>query len=167
MLSEVSNLFDQAATAPAADRRLTQRLVNAWARAARGYFPSWTAMQEMDLGEDWDWVFVVDLEQSVGFPYFIFLGDHLAKLSNVHLSGADDWTMSMLDKVLSDIYASVASEAPHYRDDILTLCDGRRVLLRGVTAPLADDGKTVTHVIGAASGKFTTDGDVACKPVAL
>ena len=122
MLSEVAGLFDGVATAPAADRRLTHRLVNAWARAARGYFPSWAAMQEMQLGDDWDWVFVVDLKQSVGFPFFIFLGDNLAKLSNVYLSGATDWTMSVLDKVSEDIYAAVANEGPHYRDDMLTLC---------------------------------------------
>ncbi len=165
MLSEVADLFDGVAAAPAADRRLTQRLVNAWARAARGYFPSWTAMQEMDLGEDWKWVFVVDLEQSVGFPYFIFLGENLGKLSNVHLSGATDWTMSMLDKASEDIYAAVASEGPHYRDDLVTLCDGRRVLLRAVTAPLADDGQHITHVIGAVSGRFATDAQPGCSPV--
>lgn len=166
MLSEVADLFDGVAAAPVADRRLTQRLVNAWARAARGYFPSWAAMKEMDLGEDWDWVFVVDLEQSVGFPYFIFLGDNLGKLSNIQLSGATDWTMSMLDKASEDIYAAVASEGPHYRDDLLTLCDGRRVHLRAVTAPLADDGKNITHVVGAVSGRFATDTEANIGPVA-
>ncbi len=165
MLREVADLFDGVAPAPASDRRLTQRLVTAWARAARGYFPSWEAMQDMDLGEDWNWVFVVDLEKSVGFPFFIFLGDSLAKFSNVHLSGTTDWTMSMLDKASEDIYAAVASEGPHYRDDMLTLADGRRVLLRSVTAPLADDGQNITHVVGAASGRFATDVQPGCAPI--
>jgi len=154
MLRDVSTLFDNGAVAPAADRRITNRLVDAWARAARGHFPSWEALQEMDLGDDWSWIFAVDLEKSIGFPYFIYLGESLAKLSDVHLSGATDWTMSLLDKATADIFAAAAAEAPHYRDDTLTLCDGRRLLLRAVTAPLADDGRNITHVVGATNGRF-------------
>lgn len=159
MLSDVAELFGETAVAPAADRRLTRRLVDAWARAARGHFPNWRGMEEADLGADWDWVFAVDLEKSVGFPYFIYIGDSLAKLSDVYLSGEDDWTLSVLDKATSDIYAAVASQAPHFRDDALTLCDGRRLLFRSVTAPLAEDGDTITHVIGAASGRLSLGHD--------
>lgn len=165
MLSDVAELFGCEMMAPAADRRLTRRLVDAWARAARGQFPSWQAMQESTLGEDWNWVFAVDLEKSVGFPYFIYLGHCLAKLSDVHLSGEADWTLTLLDKATSDIYAAVASEAPHYRDDTLTLCDGRRLLFRSVTAPLAEDGSTVTHIIGAASGRLAVEVEPGLKLV--
>lgn len=164
MIDDVADLFEGVVPAPAADRRLSQRLINAWARAARGYFPSWKAMQEMDLGDDWDWVFAVDLKQSVGFPYFIYLGDNLAKFSNVHLSGATDWTMSMLDKASEHIYAAVANEGPYYQDETLTLCDGRRVLMRAVTAPLADDGHNISHVVGAANGRFATDARPGISP---
>ena len=158
MLSDVSALFGDAAVAAAADRRLSRRLVDAWARAARGRYPSWAALQERDFGEDWDWMFAVDLERSAGFPYFIYLGRHLGKLSNIYLTGETDWTMTLLDKASADIHAAVAAEGPHYRDDTLTLCDGRRVLFRAVTAPLANDGETITHVVGAANGRF----DPAC-----
>ncbi len=154
MLSDVTSLFEGAAAAPALDRRLTRRLVDAWARASRGHFPSWTALREMDLGEDWDWIFAVDLEKSVGFPYFIYLGDNLARLSDVYLSGATDWTMSLLDKTTEDVFAAVAAEAPHYREEAVTLCDGRTILMRGVTAPLADDGRAITHIVGAANGRM-------------
>lgn len=157
MLSDVAELFGEECAAPAADRRLTRRVVDAWARAARGQFPSWQAMQGAGLGDDWNWVFAVDLEKSVGFPYFIYLGHCLAKLSDVHLSGEADWTLTLLDKATADIYAAVASEAPHFRDDTLTLCDGRRLLFRSVTAPLAEDGHAITHVIGAASGRLAVD----------
>ncbi len=159
MLSDVAELFGEEAVAPAADRRLTRRLVDVWARAARGQYPSWEAMQASDLGDDWDWVFAVDLEKSVGFPFFVFLGDSLAKLSDVHLCGEEDWTLSVLDKATADIYAAVASEAPYFRDDALTLCDGRRLLFRSVTAPLAEDGTTITHVIGGLTGRLSVDGD--------
>ncbi len=154
MLNEVSELFSDVVISPAADRRMTQRLLNAWARATRGRFPAWSDMRRIDLGADWNWAFVVDLEKSVGFPYFIYLGRSLAKLSDVYLTGADDWTISLLDKASCDIQAAVKAEAPHFRDDDLILCDGRRVLFRSVTAPLAEDGETITHVFGAASGRF-------------
>ena len=154
MLSDVSVLFEGVAQQPAADRRLSRRLVDAWARAARGRYPSWAAFREMELGDDWDWVFVVDLEKSIGFPYFIYLGDHLAKLSDVYLSGESDWAVTLLEKVSADIYGAVMEEGPHYREELLTLCDGRPVQFRAVTAPLADDGEKITHIIGAANGRF-------------
>ena len=153
MFSDVSTLFD-AVTAPARDRRLGRRLVDAWARAARGHFPSWTAFQEMDLGDDWDWIFAVDLEKSAGFPFFIYLGDKLSKLSDVYLSGETDFTLSLLDLAAADIFTAAAGQAPHFRDDELTLFDGRRIEFRAVTAPLADDGSTITHVVGAANGRL-------------
>ena len=165
MLSDVADLFGDEAIAPVSDRRLTRRIVDAWARSARGHFPSWEAMQGNDLGDDWDWIFAVDLEKSVGFPFFIFLGDSLAKLSDVHLSGEDDWTLTVLDKATADIYAAVASEAPHFRDDALTLCDGRRLLFRSVTAPLAEDGHTISHVIGGLSGRLVLDNEPALRLV--
>ncbi len=154
MLSDISELFDCAARDPALDRRLARRLVDIWARTARGRFPSWAAFQENDLGSDWNWIFVVDLERSLGFPYFIYLGEQLAKMSDIHLSGETDWTMTVLEKAASDIYGAVIEEGPHHREDILTLCDGRKVQFRAVTAPLADDGETISHIIGAATGRF-------------
>ena len=154
MLQEVSELFDEVVVSPPADRRMTQRLLNAWVRTARGRFPSWSDLRSANLGEDWNWTFVVDLEQSVGFPYFVFLGQKLSKLSDVYLSGGGDWTVSLLDMASRDIDAAVAEEGPHFRDDSLVLCDGRKVAFRSMTAPLAEDGDTISHVFGAASGRF-------------
>lgn len=154
MLSEVYALFGDAGVAPPQDRRLTRRFLDAWTRAARGEFPSWTGMRATDLGEDWNWVFAVELARSAGFPYFIYLGQNLAKLSDVYLTGDTDWTLSLLDKATSEIDAAVAAEAPQMRDDMLTLCNGRRLMFRSITAPLADDGRSITHVVGVASGRF-------------
>jgi hypothetical protein len=156
MLSEVAYLFGEPGAAAAAsnDRRATRRFVDVWTRSAKGRFPTWTAIRTFDLGEDWNWAFVVDLAKSNGFPYFIFLGSSLAKLSDVYLTGDTDWTLSMLDKATSEVDACVVAQSPHFREDELTLCNGRRVLFRCVTAPLADDGETITHVAGVVSGTF-------------
>lgn len=154
MLSEVHRLFDNTVAAPPSDRRLSRRFLDAWTQAARGAFPSWRALRAMDLGEDWNWVFAVDLKRSTGFPYFIYLGAHLAKLSDVYLSGDADWTLSLLDKATAEIDAAVAAEGPSFREDELTLCNGRRILFRCITAPLAENGRAITHVAGVVNGRF-------------
>lgn len=159
MLSDVADLFEGVVAAPSADRRLTKRMADAWARAARGQFPSWDSINELDLGEDRDWMFVVDAEKSVGFPYFVFMGERVAKFSDVFLCG-DNFGGSLLDRATADIYAAISSEAPHFRVETVELCDGRRILLRAVTAPLADDGSNITHVLGAVSGRLATDGPI-------
>lgn len=153
MLNEVSDLFGPDLLAPpSADRRATRRFADVWTQAARGQFPAWEEMRRYDLGEDWNWAFAVDLKLSAGFPYFIYLGPNLAKLSDVYLTGDADWTVSVLDKATAEIDACVAGEAPHFSEDALTLCNGRRVLFRCVTAPLADDGVLISHVAGVVSG---------------
>ena len=155
MLSDVSELFNELAPQPATDRRLSRRLVDHWARASRGRFPSWHAIQAADLGDDWSWAFAVDVEKSIGFPYFVFLGDNLAKLSDVYLCGVTDWATTLLEKACADVFDTVAEEGPVFREDLLTLCDGRRLLFRAVTVPLANDGEHITHVLGAVNGRFT------------
>lgn len=157
MMQETAGLFEQAIIAPPSDRRLSQRLLSVWAQAARGSFPSWADMRAVDLGPDWNWVFVVDLKQSIGFPYFSYLGSELAKLSAVYLQGQTDWTLSLLDMATATIDAAVSTEGPSRNDSELTLCDGRRILFRSMTAPLADDGETISHVVGCASGKIVEE----------
>lgn len=155
MLSDIATLFDTPlAVAPPTDRRATRRFVDLWMMCARGGYPSWSQIQAAQLGPDRDWLFAVDLEKSAGFPYFIFLGDKLAKLSDVYLSDHTDWTLSLLDKAVGDIEACVAAGAPRLREDELKLCDGRRILFRAVAAPLADDCERFTHAAGVVSGRL-------------
>lgn len=155
MLSEISSLFGETiAAAPPQDRRATRRFVDLWTTSARGRFPSWRAIRELDFGEDWDWTFCVDLEKSAGFPYFVYLGASLGKLSDVYLSGDADWTLSLLDKATGEISACVSLEGPHFREDELRLCNGRTLLFRCVTVPLADNGEKITHVAGVVGGLF-------------
>ena len=165
MIHETAGLFDQAIIAPPSDRRLAQRLTSVWTQTARGRFPSWADMRTVDLGPDWNWVFVVDLKQSIGFPYFVYLGSELAKLSAVYLQGQTDWTLSLLDMAAANLDAAVACEAPSASENELTLCDGRKIIFRCMTAPLADDGETISHVVGCASGKLAPDSGTRLKVV--
>lgn len=152
MLTETEAMIAGRQAVVMADRRRSQRIISAWARAARRQYPSWAQMQEAELGDDWGWSFVVDLKRSVGFPYFIFLGPQLAKLSDLHLAGCVDWTMSVLDKAASVINDPSTREESTLLEDDITLLDNRTFILRCVTVPLADDGTSVTHILGAVSG---------------
>ena len=158
MLSDIEELFAHNGVVQGADRRVTRRIIDAWARAARGRFPSWAALRARPLGGDENWMFAVDLTKSTGFPYFTYVGEKLSKLSDVYLSGEEDWTMSLMEKATEDIFAAASLEGPHERSDTLVLCDGRRVLFRSVTVPLADDGEEVTHIAGVVYGRFATSG---------
>lgn len=154
VIGETAGHQGLAIIAPPADRRLTQRLIEVWLRAARGRYPSWAEMRRFDLGEDWNWVFVVDLEKSVGFPHFIYLGSRLAQLSSVYLATATDFSLSLLDEATALISLAVASQGPRQVSNELALADGRKVLFRSMTAPLAEDGETITHVVGCAFGRL-------------
>lgn len=155
MLNEITHLFGETvAASPPSDRRATRRFADLWTKAARGRFPSWLALRDIDLDADWDWAFCIDVEKSAGFPYFVYLGSNLAKLSDVYLSGDTDWTLSLLDKATGEIGACMAMEGPHFREDELRLCNGRRIFFRCVTAPLADNGERITHVAGVVNGVF-------------
>ena len=140
----------------------------AWVRVSRGAFPSWADLRAADLGAgreaDWDWAFLVDLEKSGAFLHFSYLGEEIAKLSKVYLAGAGDWAMTMLERAARDISAAVAEEAPHLSEDTLFLNDGRTVLFRSMTAPLADDGVAVSHVLGVVSGRIADAGAPYLRP---
>ncbi len=135
------------------DRRLTKRIQKTWRKTASGYLPSWRDIQSLDLGDDWENCFGVDLRLSDGFPYFIYLGDALCHLSNLYLSGDGQWERNLLDMATIKMDEAALNRAPISYGDALRLCDGRRVLFRSVLLPLADNGVDVTHVFGAINGK--------------
>lgn len=153
MYADVRAIFADALKEPAHDRRLTHRFTALWSQSARGGYPSWAEFRTADLGADWNWVFAVDVKRSQGFPYFIFLGSRLARLSDVYLSGDEDWTMSLLDRAAAEVDACIAARAPIQRDARLILYSGERILFRSVTAPLSENGADISHVCGVASGR--------------
>ncbi len=152
-------LFQSQFSAPAlGDRRIIHRFMKVWAQCARGGFPSWSDLRAHDLGQDWNWLFVVDLAKSGTFPHFDYLGADLAKLADVHLAGGGDWAISILDRAAEDINAAVADQGPHLAEDTLMLDDGRAVLFRCMTAPLSEKDQVITHVVGVISGRLAEPG---------
>ena len=139
------------------ERRLTRRVEKQWRSRADdcepGCLPSWADIQSLDLGEDWDFCFAVDMRLSDGFPYFIFLGDGLCRFSNVYLSGRGHWQNTLLDMATTQMDEAALSREPVFCADTLRLFNKRRIVFRSVVMPLSDNGPDVTHVFGAANGK--------------
>ncbi|MEM6413841.1 MAG: hypothetical protein AAF720_04220 [Pseudomonadota bacterium] len=155
-MTDIATLFEPISKPAGADRRLINRFSAAWIRASRGDFPSWDELRKIDMGSDWNWVFVVDLAKSNGFPHFSYLGSNLAQLADIYLVDGSEWTVSVLDRASQEIGAAVANEGPHAVEDTLTLSDGRPLLFRCLTAPLAEDGLFITKVVGIVSGRLSS-----------
>lgn len=155
MSSHAMKIMGAAAASPAEERRLTERFTAHWREATTAGLPNWRQFRAIDLGADWNAVFAVDLRQSLGFPFFIYLGPSLAHLADVYLSGDEEWTLSLLDRATDELELTAAAGKPISREATLTLFDGHRVMFRCVTAPLAENGVDITHVCGVACGRLT------------
>ncbi|MFQ5563087.1 MAG: hypothetical protein ACE5FO_05915 [Parvularculaceae bacterium] len=136
------------------ERRLTRRVHAVWEQLKGEKLPDWRTIRRADMNDDWAWCFAVDWRLSQRYPYFIYLGDQLSSFSNVFLSGARECETTLLEKATQWMSEAARDCAPSFHDDDVTLYDGRRALLRSVILPLADDGETVTHILGAANGRF-------------
>ena len=134
------------------ERRLTQRVEKSWRSSVDGKLPAWSDIQLLELGDDWDLCFAVDLRLSNGFPYFIFLGDKLCRFSNIYLSGHKLCEETLLDMVTSKMDEAALSREPVFYESALRLYDRRRIIFRSVLLPLSTNGSDVTHVFGAANG---------------
>jgi len=138
-----------------AERRLNRRIYNYWdAKRAGVCFPQPGEILPEDIGEDWPYCFILDISGCFGFSKFDYLGKELAKFSGVFLSGRHDWTRTVLDKATEQVSKVVKNGGPVFCDDELTLFDGRRLLFRSVLLPLSADGRSITHLLGAANGKL-------------
>lgn len=137
------------------ERRLNRRLFDYWQRKCRaGGLPCPSTIDAAELGGDWDYCFLLDARDLPDFANFIHLGQKLAPFSGVYLSGKEDWFRTVLDKTTQQVPRALQSRKPVLCDDELTLFDGRRLLFRTVLLPLSEDGTAVTHLLGAANGRY-------------
>ncbi|MEM8987370.1 MAG: hypothetical protein AAGC95_11680 [Pseudomonadota bacterium] len=137
------------------ERRLSHRLFLHWLmQAGEAPYASYEDISPDQLGEDWDWCFILDVEKSSDFPYFTHLGKQLAGYSGVLLTGCSDWSCTVLDKATEKVEEMLRDRAPLLVQDELTLFNKNRLLFRSILLPLSDDQRTITHVLGAANGKL-------------
>lgn len=135
------------------ERRLTHRIQKLWRSRVNGRLPSWEEINSLDLGEDRDACFAVDLSLSNGFPYFIFLGDGLLGLSRFYMTDHAHWDITPMDLAAARMDEAALTRGPVQFNDVLRTPAGKRVIFRSVILPLSENGVDVSHVFGAANGR--------------
>jgi len=140
----------------ASERRLVRRVAALWvSRCADGRFPRPREINAELLGGDWPRCFILDVERSRNFPFFLHLGDDVRDYCGVLLSGEDDWRCTLLTKATERAPDVVRSGAPLPVEDVLTRFDGKKLAFRVILLPLSDrPDEAVTHVLGAVSGRL-------------
>lgn len=141
------------APARVSERRLTERVRNKWARIARDRLPTLQEVQDLNLGPDRGFSFVVDLRLSDIFPYFIFMGEELSRYSTLYPMGDPRREKTLLDTAIAKMDEAALNRAPVEFADIKKLDDGRRVAFRSILLPVSENGRDVTHIFGAARGR--------------
>ncbi len=135
------------------ERRLTQRVRNKWLRISRDRLPTLEEVQEINFGPDWPFCFAVDLRLSDIFPYFIFMGEELSRYSTLYPMGDPRREKTLLDTAIAKMDEAALGRAPVEFSDVKRLDDGRRVAFRSILLPVSENGRDVTHIFGAASGR--------------
>ena len=136
-----------------AERRLTVRVRRKWQTIAEGRLPSLKEVEALDWGEDWEYCFAVDLRLSDIFPYFLFMGEALSSYSVAYPLGDSRREKTLLDTAIIKMDEAAITRAPVEFSDVKQLADGRRVAFRSILLPVSENGRDVTHVFGAASGR--------------
>lgn len=136
------------------ERRLTERIRKKWARIARERLPSLREVEALNLGPDRAFCFAVDLRLSDIFPYFVFMGDELARYSSVYPSGDPRREKTLLDTAIAKMDEAALTREPVEFSDIKRLDDGRRIAFRSILLPVSENGEDVSHVFGGAKGRL-------------
>ncbi|WDI30602.1 hypothetical protein PUV54_11615 [Hyphococcus flavus] len=135
------------------ERRLTERIRQKWATLARGRLPSLREIENLNLGLDRDYCFAVDLRLSDILPYFVFMGDELSRYSTLYPMGDPRREKTLLDTAIGKIDEAALTRQPVNYDAVTRLDNGRRIAFRTILLPVAENGRDVSHVFGAAKGK--------------
>lgn len=153
MKLEVLEAAGRKTTSRITERRLTERIRNKWARLSDDKLPSLQEIEALNFGPDWPFCFAVDMRLSDIFPYFLFMGDAIARYSTAYPMGDPRREKTLLDTAMAKMDEAALARAPVEFNDIKQLDDGRRVAFRSILLPLSENGQDVTHIFGAAKGR--------------
>lgn len=142
---------------PGEERRLCQRVVKAWRSIAQHDLPSVDDIDILDLGNDRENCFCIDLSLSGPQPYFVFIGEELTPYINLFLNGTAPLETDIMDLAAVDMDRAALSKEPVERSAVVKTKDGRRIAFRSVLMPISADGDGVTHIFGAMNGKRVED----------
>ncbi len=136
-----------------AERRLTERVRRKWAELAKEQLPSLRQVESLNLGPDRDFCFAVDLRLSDILPYFVFMGDALARYSTLYPMGDPRREKTLLDTAISKMDEAALARKPVRYEAVTRLDGGRRIAFRSILLPVSENGADVSHIFGAAKGK--------------
>ncbi|WP_411818721.1 hypothetical protein [Hyphococcus sp. DH-69] len=135
------------------ERRLTERVRNQYLRIARDRLPSLREVESLNLGPDRDFCFAVDMRLSDILPYFVFMGEELARYSSLYPMNDARREKTLLDAAMVKMDEATLTRAPVEFSEVKRLDDGRRIAFRSILLPISENGIDVSHIFGAARGK--------------
>lgn len=142
---------------PGMERRLVLRLLKYWrSKAADRPHAALRDIKAEDIPDMWPFCFVLELGAWRQDPLILKCGDAFthppaAMLLQSHVSSLPARTL--ITHALGFLAEAVAKEVPITRGGTFNTKEEKEVRFRSILLPLSDDGKTVSHLLGAANCK--------------
>ena len=140
----------------AMERRLVARLLKYWRGLGGGLgrAAAYSDVDRADIGQEWDWCFVLDCREDANDPTAVYVGDRLAAEfgddpTERTVSQIDSSTL--LGKALSRHQTVVRRNLPVVLSGAYGIAQERWVLYRGIILPLNGDGGEFGYLLGAAA----------------
>lgn len=138
------------------ERRLVARLLKYWRKLGGGLgsAAAYSDIDRADIGEEWDWCFVLDCREDANDPTLVYVGDGLIADFD---DDPTDHTVSEIDsskllgKALSQHGTAVRRKLPVVLSGAYGIAHDRTVLYRGIILPLNGEGGDFGYFLGAAT----------------
>ncbi len=139
------------------EQRLIGRLLDEW-RALRGHsaLPPFSRIDPTALGEIWPWCYVLSLTPGQDDPVLVQAGAELLRdAGGIALPGPLSGLppSSLIGQAVLHWPGVVERRVPISTGGTYPDLAGRTIRYRSVLMPLSEDGKGITHLLGAANGR--------------
>ncbi len=140
----------------AMERRLVARLLKYWRSLGGGLgrAAAYSDIEHTEIGQEWDWCFVLDCRDAAGDPAFLYVGDGLIADFDDDPTGhtvSEIDGSNLLGKALSQYGTAVRRKLPVVLNGAYGIAHDRTVLYRGIILPLNGDGGEFRYLLGAAT----------------
>lgn len=137
------------------ERRLVLRLLNYW--RDRGKDESFPALGDLDpaaMGDMWPFCFVIRVDADGAASALTYVGPHLVAdcggpLTDPSLETLPDATL--IKNATAFVGQTLRRRVPITKGGEFIDLRGRTIQFRSIILPLADDGRTIDHLLGAAN----------------
>lgn len=138
------------------ERRLVARLLKYWRSLGGGLgrAAAYSDIEHTEIGQEWDWCFVLDCRDAAGDPPLLYVGDGLIADFDDDPTGhtvSEIDGANLLGKALSQYGTAVRRKLPVVLNGAYGIAQDRMVLFRGIFLPLNGDGGEFRYLLGAAT----------------